>query len=266
MTGNVRADYPFREECAGLPQPGYAISRFPPASRGLCYSTATRACAGVVQDVCRWHGDLLPATKTRTGSCSGWSDCADAAIAGPAYRRNACDNGLHCGNPADHTTSSGDRGQLEATRLLPFTAAVRIRRSSVSGRGGEYSGPRPPHGAYAATISNGLCHHTRAMPRPVANIVRVCVCVTLRKDLTTFGRTAATRSFAAGSRPRLQKHRFPSQTVRGRPQGPPGSAGCRSPRHASRRSSSVQAMAYTMATNRHITPKPGQGWSVWAEW
>src|SRR5579859_2430058 len=37
-------------------------------------------------------------------------------------------------------------------------------------------------------------------------------------------------------------------------------------RHASRRSSSVQAMAYTMATNRHITPKPGQGWRVWAEW
>src|SRR6266481_3629650 len=36
--------------------------------------------------------------------------------------------------------------------------------------------------------------------------------------------------------------------------------------HASRRSSSVQAMAYTMATNRHIMPKPGQGWRVWAEW
>src|SRR6202050_554638 len=35
-------------------------------------------------------------------------------------------------------------------------------------------------------------------------------------------------------------------------------------RHASRRSSSVQAMAYTMATNRHITPKPGQGWREWA--
>src|ERR1700678_186664 len=35
--------------------------------------------------------------------------------------------------------------------------------------------------------------------------------------------------------------------------------------HASRRSRSVQAMAYTMATNRHITPKPGQGWRVWAE-
>src|ERR1700722_2165130 len=37
-------------------------------------------------------------------------------------------------------------------------------------------------------------------------------------------------------------------------------------RHASRRSSSVQAMAYTMATNRHITPKPGQGWREWAAW
>src|ERR1700689_1810493 len=36
--------------------------------------------------------------------------------------------------------------------------------------------------------------------------------------------------------------------------------------HASRRFSSVQAMAYTMGTNRHITPKPGQGWRVWAAW
>jgi MFS family permease len=36
--------------------------------------------------------------------------------------------------------------------------------------------------------------------------------------------------------------------------------------HASRRSSSVQAMAYTRATPRHITPKPGQGGRVWAEW
>jgi glycine betaine/choline ABC-type transport system substrate-binding protein len=26
----------------------------------------------------------------------------------------------------------------------------------------------------------------------------------------------------------------------------------------------LQAMAYTMATNRHITPKPGQGWREWA--
>jgi hypothetical protein len=57
---------------------------------------------------------------------------------------------------------------------------------------GEHSGPRPPHGAYAATISNGLRDHTRAMPRPVPNIVRACVCVTLRTELATFGRTAAT--------------------------------------------------------------------------
>src|SRR5262249_37170194 len=46
----------------------------------------------------------------------------------------------------------------------------------------------------------------------------------------------------------------------------PGMAKRPGRRHASRRSSSVQAMAYTMATNRHITPKPGQGWRVWAEW
>jgi hypothetical protein len=25
-------------------------------------------------------------------------------------------------------------------------------------------------------------------------------------------------------------------------------------------------MAYTMAVNRHITPKPGHGWRVWAAW
>src|SRR5580692_5824572 len=36
--------------------------------------------------------------------------------------------------------------------------------------------------------------------------------------------------------------------------------------YASRRSSSVQATAYAMATNRHITPKPAQGCRVWADW
>jgi len=75
-------------------------------------------------------------------------------------------------------------------RALPLPS--RTRRSPVSDYGGEYSGPRPPHGAYAVTISNGLCDHTRAMPRPEANIVRACVYVTLRTELATFGRTAAT--------------------------------------------------------------------------
>lgn len=50
----------------------------------------------------------------------------------------------------------GDRGQLEAMCLLPFAAAVEDRCSPVSGHGRQYSGPRPPHGAYAATIPNGL--------------------------------------------------------------------------------------------------------------
>jgi hypothetical protein len=36
--------------------------------------------------------------------------------------------------------------------------------------------------------------------------------------------------------------------------------------HASRRFNIIQAMAYTMATNRHMTPKPGQGWRLCAEW
>jgi hypothetical protein len=64
---------------------------------------------------------------------------------------------------------------------------------------GSIQGLGPPHGAYAATISNGLCDHTRAMPRPVANIVRACVCVTLRTELATFGRTAVMLSrFASG--------------------------------------------------------------------
>jgi hypothetical protein len=56
--------------------------------------------------------------------------------------------------------------------LLPSTT----RRSSVSGHGGEHSGPRLPDGASAATTSNGLWDHTRAMPRPVANIVRRHLC------------------------------------------------------------------------------------------
>ena len=29
------------------------------------------------------------------------------------------------------------------------------------------------------------------MPRPIANIVRACICITLRRELATFGRTAA---------------------------------------------------------------------------
>jgi hypothetical protein len=59
-------------------------------------------------------------------------------------------------------------------RALPLPP--RTRRSPVSGYGGEYSGSRPPHGAYAVTISNGLRDHTRAMPRPIANIVPACLC------------------------------------------------------------------------------------------
>jgi hypothetical protein len=34
-------------------------------------------------------------------------------------------------------------------------------------------------------ISNGLCDHTRAMPRPVANIVCACVCIRPRTELAT---------------------------------------------------------------------------------
>ena len=45
-------------------------------------------------------------------------------------------------------------------------------------------------------ISNGLRDHTRAMPRPIANIVRACVCVTLRTELAIFGRTAVRRPAA----------------------------------------------------------------------
>ena len=44
--------------------------------------------------------------------------------------------------------------------------------------------------------------HTRAMPRPVANIVRVCVCLTLRTELATFGRTAVTLSRSLPGRSR----------------------------------------------------------------
>ena len=85
---------------------------------------------------------------------------------------------------------AGNWRQCGCCRLLLLPS--RTRRPSISGHGGEYSGPRPPHGASAATISNGLCGHTRATPRPVANIVCACVCVTLRTELATFGRTTAT--------------------------------------------------------------------------
>jgi len=78
--------------------------------------------------------------------------------------------------------------------LLPFAAAVEDPPLVRIWPRWEYSRPRPPPwwDTYAATISNGLCDHTRAMLRPEANIVRACVCVTLRTELATFGRTAAT--------------------------------------------------------------------------
>ena len=63
----------------------------PSASLGSCYSTATRACPGALQDACRWHGDLATATGTVDGSCLRRADCAYAAIAGSGERRDACD-------------------------------------------------------------------------------------------------------------------------------------------------------------------------------
>jgi hypothetical protein len=57
-------------------------------------------------------------------------------------------------------------------------AAVRCCRRGPAARPypatvGSIQGLGPPHGALAATISSGLCDHTRALPRPVAIIVRV---------------------------------------------------------------------------------------------
>jgi hypothetical protein len=69
---------------------------------------------------------------------------------------------------AGRWVDAGTHGQLETMWLLAFAAAVEDAPLVRTGHRGEYSGPRPPHGAYAATISDGLCDHTRAMPRPVA--------------------------------------------------------------------------------------------------
>ena len=100
--------------------------------------------------------------------------------------------------------SDGDRvdGRRRCDHADVDRGSALARRSPVPGHGREYSGPRPPHGASAATISNGLCDHTRAMPRPVANIVRARVCVTLRTELATFGRTAVTLSRSLPGRSR----------------------------------------------------------------
>ncbi len=56
---------------------------------------------------------------------------------------------------------------------------------------------------------NGLCDHTRAMPRPVANIVRAGFYVTLRTGLPTFGCTSGStaRFFVATVLPRLATER-----------------------------------------------------------
>jgi hypothetical protein len=58
VTGNVRANVLHQKERTGLRQPDHAADA--PASLGPCHSTATRACAGAMQHVCRWHGDLPP--------------------------------------------------------------------------------------------------------------------------------------------------------------------------------------------------------------
>jgi hypothetical protein len=67
-------------------------------------------------------------------------------------------------------------------------------------------------------ISNGPRDHTRAMPRPVPNIVRACVRVTFRTELVTFGRPTVTLSyFASGQHlaamcPGLPRLAFVDQT------------------------------------------------------
>jgi Bacterial regulatory proteins, gntR family len=80
--------------------------------------------------------------------------------------------------------------QGTVARMLRKLAAEDPQLVRIRPRWGVFR-PRPPYGAYAATIFNGLCDHTRAMPRLVANLVRACVCITLRKELATFGRTTS---------------------------------------------------------------------------
>jgi len=48
-----------------LQEPSHTTSRrrFPLRAVAFCYSTTTRAYAGAIRDVCRWHGDLLTATQ-----------------------------------------------------------------------------------------------------------------------------------------------------------------------------------------------------------
>jgi hypothetical protein len=65
-------------------------------------------------------------------------------------------SGLGRGNPGGRSPRAISRPSATALSHRTPPAAV-----------GSIPGPRPPHGAYAATISNGLCDHTRAMPRPV---------------------------------------------------------------------------------------------------
>src|SRR5205085_8268268 len=107
VTGNVRTDY----SSGGTHRLAAAEPRhqppIPPASRGLRYSTTTRAYAGAMQDMCRWHGDLLTATRTVDGILIQDGQAAPVRPQPvPTHGRDACDECLHCGSPADQTTSS----------------------------------------------------------------------------------------------------------------------------------------------------------------
>jgi hypothetical protein len=76
VTGNVWADLLFRRNPSAPPQPGRAVDAAdPPAGLGSCYSTATLACRGALQDACRWHGDLATAARTVNGSCLRRAAC-----------------------------------------------------------------------------------------------------------------------------------------------------------------------------------------------
>jgi hypothetical protein len=74
----------------------------------------------------------------------------------------------------------GGRGHLRAMRLLPFTAAVEdLPLVRIRPRWGVFRAYVAPWCIRRHDLQRPL-DHTRPMPRPVAVIVRACVCVTFR--------------------------------------------------------------------------------------
>jgi len=129
--------------------------------------TAAEKAAGTAEltEVAGDRGDLLAEVAgLMLGSATGRGPEYEARgqAVPDGWRRRGADPAVDRRGPPPR------RGRSAAT--VQPAGPCTTQTLNTSGLAGQWRGPRPPHGAYAATISNGLCDHTRAIPRPVHQI------------------------------------------------------------------------------------------------